>query len=233
MNQKIEERIKRRIKKSLALASNNPNAEEAHTALLKAQRLMYEHGFKENDFQGEEKKEIIEVTVGSFKKLMWYEKQLAVIVARNFRCFQYYNTKKSKPKVKGGRRIEIYRIAFYGERKDAEVAREVYNHALIYMNYLCENFMKENGYIKSPTIRNDYRNGFLMGLDEKLDQQVQEYGLVVVMDEEVKTDYKEKVQVNFTGSGVKMQQKEIISLVAFVQGQEDGNTFDHDRKNLD
>ncbi|MEN0645572.1 DUF2786 domain-containing protein [Alkalicoccobacillus gibsonii] len=231
MNQHLEERIKRRIQKSLALASNNPNAEEAHTALLKAQRLMYEHGFKENDFQGEVKKEILEVTVGTYKKLMWYEKHLAGIVARNFRCFNYYNTKKSKPKVKGGRSITLYRIAFYGEKKDAEIAKEVYSHALIYMSHLCENFMNDNGYIKAPAIRNDYRNGFLMGLNEKLDQQVQEYGLIVVMDEEVKTDYKEKVQANFTGS-VKVQHKEILSLIAFEQGQEDGNMFDHERKNL-
>lgn len=90
------EKIIRKVKRLLALAKENKNDEEGQTAFMFAQRLMLENNIKESELSDDEAamELIAENNVTIFKKLFWWERSLAGIIANNFRVKSYYRGKK-------------------------------------------------------------------------------------------------------------------------------------------
>ncbi len=86
------DRILRRVKGLLALAEGNSNMEESHSAFLMAQKLMVKYGIEASELTDDESViQVLDSDGTDFKRLYWWERQLAHIVAKNFRCKDYYN----------------------------------------------------------------------------------------------------------------------------------------------
>lgn len=221
----ISNRTLRLIKKSLALAGNNPNAEEAQTALLKAQELMAKHGLSMSDVPvdiEQQCKKTTEIRI-DYMRLLWWHKRLAEIIANNFRCYKYW--------FPNGR---VAQMAFFGIESDVAIAKEVYLFAIQAIKFHANEYIKRNGITGRSTInvvKNDYIIGFLNGLDEKFKEQIDRngWGLVIVKDTLVVQEY-EKKNLNF----VKAASFTIMGdMSARNAGYVEGKRFDHGRTALE
>jgi len=209
-----------KIRKVLALASNNPSEEEGQTAMLLAQKLMAENNILASDINKSEtvKREVSNDLVESTTRSPWWHQALAGIIADNFKCFIYINKRKV---------IRKTNIKFVGLKNDVQIAKEVYWYAL---NVLEINSTK---YVISNTIRgksikgmkNQYIYGFLDGLKEKFAEQIKNnsFALVLVKDPEVNKTYDDlhiknggKIIINCNGNEADR-----------IQGYLDGKSFNH------
>lgn len=182
----VDDKILQKIQKALALAADNPSDEEAQTAMRMAQKLMVKHGLDMSDVEYAEKdeKEVVDEGLTDYKKTQQWEKSLAVVISENFRCTSYLNKKRT------GHRYAVTRLCFIGLKQDVEIARMVYNYAHQMITMLTEQFVKENGYSGKTAIttaKNEYRLGFISGLDAKFKEQVNKegWGLILVQDDAV------------------------------------------------
>lgn len=181
-----KEKLIRKIHKSLKLSSNNPNENEAQTALLKAQELMakYNLSLSEIDMQEEfgQRKEV-DTNVVYTGKLKWWMRKLANIIGDNFRCYWFWSTVNRKHKVQ-----------FLGLKEDVEIVKEVYNFAIDVIEYYSKMYILENmisGKEEIERTKNDYISGFLSGLREKFEEQVNknDWGLILLKDALVEEKY--------------------------------------------
>lgn len=173
------EKILEKIKNLLDLANNNPNEHEAMAAALKAQQLMAKHGIDASAIDVDEVKDEIYHAVysdtGKHEMKKWRQ-SLCVVVARNFRCEVYMSGSS---------------VIFYGYKKDAEVALEVFRFLYNAGNKLalkCYNMAKKNGG-NTRGLMNTYLMGFVAGIREALDKQCM--ALMIVTPQEVKDSYAE------------------------------------------
>ncbi|MEE4578793.1 DUF2786 domain-containing protein [Paenibacillus polymyxa] len=205
----------RKIQKAFKLAENNGNAEEAQAAMLLAQRLILKHGLTTADVRPEQDA-VPEATQKSIRKVrvQWWEKQLAWIVADNFRCYSY--TQRG------------YAIGFLGLPDDVSIAVEVQQFAESAIRYHSSNYLKDNyspSRRVSNAIKNDYITGFLQGLQEKFKEQIarESLALVLVRHEVVESAYEsaswkkpKPTTINRMGD-----------IEAMAQGYEDGRNFNN------
>lgn len=177
-----------RIRRLLALGdkSRNSSEAEAKAAMLKAHELMakYDITVESTDC---DKIEYVHQTCES-KWNMGFRKPLAVIIARNFRCETYLESR-------GGR------IIFFGHEADATIAKEVFEFA--YNVALSEGNKQYNrNYnmgLNTKGVFNSYIRGFLSGLKQSLDKQ--STALMVITPPDVKEKF-EDFSKNFkSGSG--------------------------------
>ena len=173
------EKILEKIKNLLDLANNNPNEHEAMAAALKAQQLMAKHGIDASAIDVDEAKDEIYHAVyadtGKHEMKKWRQ-SLCVVVVRNFRCEVYMSGNS---------------VIFYGYKKDAEVALEVFRFLYNAGNKLalkCYNLAKKNGR-NTRGLMNTYLMGFVAGIREALDKQCM--ALMIVTPQEVKDSYAE------------------------------------------
>lgn len=173
------EKILAKIKNLLDLANNNPNEHEALAAALKAQELMAKHGIDASAIDVDETKDEIYHAVytdnGKHEMKKW-KQSLCVVVARNFRCKVY---------------MQGTAIIFYGYKKDAEVALEVFKFLYKTGNKLalkCWNTAKKHGE-NTKGLMNTYLMGFIAGIREALDKQCM--ALMIVIPQEVTDSYDE------------------------------------------
>lgn len=173
------EKILEKIKNLLDLANNNPNEHEALAAALKAQELMAKHGIDASAIDVDETKDEIYHAVytdnGKHEMKKW-KQSLCVVVARNFRCKVY---------------MQGTAIIFYGYKKDAEVALEVFKFLYKTGNKLalkCWNTAKKRGE-NTRGLMNTYLMGFIAGIQEALDKQCM--ALMIVIPQEVTDSYDE------------------------------------------
>jgi hypothetical protein len=159
-----------------------------------------------------------------FRKLKWWEKTLASILAKNFRCNTYTNIRSGKS-----------RVMFYGLQEDVELVKEAYLFAVNQIKFLSDHYIKSNGISGRALInstKNDYINGFLNGLRDMFSEQVKKngWGLVLVQDALVVQGYQELSQrfgkarssrVNLAGNSD-----------ARGQGYSDGRNFNNGRNAL-
>jgi len=181
----VEERDKviDRIVKILAKASNNPSREEAETALLMAQRIMAQHGLAVSDIENDQdvrgKKEVIDEEATDEGRHSWWEKLLASIIADNFRCVSYSE---------GGSFGQTI-IRIIGLREDVIVVKELLSYATNALLWQVKNYIAEkrryNPNIRTAGLKNDYIEGFLVGLQHKFAKQVSQegWGLVLTKDQ--------------------------------------------------
>lgn len=159
-----------RIRKLLALASNNPSEEEAASAALKAQKLMAEYGLDEAAI-GSGEHVGPGTTTASVTKKPW-RGRLAAIIARNFRC--------EAAIAPGG-------IVFFGYPSDREIAKSVFATLYKMGNELGR---KAVGYYHvdyprrtTSGVFETYIAGFCDGISHQLG--IQAKALMVVVPEEV------------------------------------------------
>lgn len=190
----VSEKVMRIIQKSIALATNNSNEHEAQAAMLKAQELMAKHGLSMSDLDVEipgytNTKEAVETFATQPTKLQWWHKDVAGVIADNFRCYTYWRTSWQ---FKGRSRL-----IFMGLKEDTLLAKELYAFAVKAIEFCSISYLDREGIeglSLRTKVRNDYISGFIMGLRAKFKEQVQQndWGLVLVKDALVVQKYEEK-----------------------------------------
>lgn len=161
------------VKKALALSRNNPSAEEAETAFLKAQEIMVKYDLTNEDIEGGEKieKEVKQKRITDWGRTPFWKKWLAVVIADNFRCESWSSTQFGKSA-----------IFMLGLKEDVELSEELYNFAIAVLEHSYKDYMRLHG--GDTRDKNSYICGFIQGLDAKLKQQAEQnnWGLVLVKD---------------------------------------------------
>ena len=193
----------------LALAQNNPSLEEGLQAALHAQKLMSKYNIHQEDVELEEiKDDIKSIFVESIERrvLMAWRKQLAVIIARNFRCKVY---------MKGNA------TAFRGYTQDIKIAAEVYKSLYIVGDKLA---MKVQADVQKKTgsgkgIYNTYIVGFLKGIEEGFGEQ--STALMIVVPKEVEEEFAEFSKNFEPGKGKKL---EVLDADIYYKGKADGKS---------
>lgn len=174
--------IREKISRLMKLAGNNPNVNEAQSALEKARALMMEHNLEERDLPGyeEERRKVEAITdlLDSRTGTNYPEWMgvLAVTIAEAFRCDVYMRTRYVSTKG----RTDIHVL---GMPSDIEVVKQLYpwiRRAAI--NLGVQWATKTGGNV------DDYYIGFANGLKKAFQTQEeahQEWGLVLQRDPSV------------------------------------------------
>lgn len=226
MNQNKVDRIIRRVNKLLALAEDNSSVEESQTAFLQAQQMMVKYGVDPSDLDiSEESIRVLDKSGSDYKRLFWWERRLASIVAKNFRCKNYINNKY----IEGKKQVQR-RIMFMGRDEDVKLAREMYKLAKEATLFYTKCYMQQND-LKGSSVKNDYILGFVDGLEEKFEDQInsrsQEWGLVLVVPKEVEERYKKEVTGTLYNKIPGVNSDEHYS-----EGYEDGNAIDYTKSTV-
>jgi len=170
-------KVLEKIKKLFELANNNPCAEEAQSATLKAQELMAQYDVSAEEVENTDLEKPVEeidttsVEVGAKK----YKYPLAHTVADNFKCKFFLNGKN--------------RIVFYGHKTDAHIAAETFRFLFNMANKLGNKLYREarNAGKSTENIYNSCVMGFIAGVRDALAEQSK--ALMVVVPEDVKAQY--------------------------------------------
>jgi hypothetical protein len=179
MTQKNEgmEEVVSKIRKLLALAHDSAkHSDESDTAMLMAQKLMAKNNIKMEDVNLDEpsNKNVIEGDGSEYTKLQWWMKDLARIIAQNFKCYNYIRVYGNKSK-----------IVFLGLEEDVSICRMVYQFALTAIKYHADNYIKRRGVTGDRGItlgiKTDYITGYLQGLQAKFKEQVQSENLSLIL----------------------------------------------------
>jgi len=170
-------KVLEKIKKLFELANNNPCAEEAQSATLKAHELMAQYDVSAEEVENTDLEKPVEeidtstVEVGAKK----YKYPLAHTVADNFKCKFFLNGKN--------------RIVFYGHKTDAHIAAETFRFLFNMANKLGNKLYREarNAGRDTENIYNSCVMGFIAGVRDALAEQSK--ALMVVIPEDVKEKY--------------------------------------------
>jgi hypothetical protein len=174
----VDEKLLAKIHNLFKLAEGNSNQNEAQNAMLKAQQLMAQNGIEQSEVhQILKPKEVLSEHITEVGRLSWWEKQLSMIVAKNFRCEIYIHTVRNK----GGS------IVFIGLKDDVQLAKMVYNFASIAIENDTINFIKQykkQYVVYNVGIKNDFILGWVKGLESKYKEQVEKHmwGLILIKD---------------------------------------------------
>lgn len=186
VNEQELEAIKEKIRNILnRTVENGASEEEAKTAAKLAQKLMAQYGIDENGILTKTRDLGAIVKVFVREKAKEYELNLGNCIAKNFKTkfiSGWFSNEQGAPH--GG----CPGVGFWGRQFDVDVATMTYTTmlALLWTNATAR--------IGSPRGRtkdayywqriNDYGFGFVEGLEEAFNQNIQQNALVVVMDSE-------------------------------------------------
>lgn len=166
-----------KIRKLFAL-SNSSNLHEAQSALLQAQKMMAQYNIVTVEMDENETFEHIQESCkGDPAKP--YVRNLAAIIAENFRCKHFYRGKT---------------IVFFGRPDDVSIAAESFRYALRFINRESRKIYKD---VKERTgsgkgVVNSYAFGCLIGIKKTLDQQAT--ALMIVTPQDVTDAFDEMAQ---------------------------------------
>lgn len=173
------EKLVEKIKKMMELANHNNSEEESISAALQAQRLMVKYNIHEDEVSLEEIKEelgSIEADQKVSTQLKNWRFQLALIVAKNFRCKTYRKASQ---------------VVFRGYKTDIQLALQTY--LLLYnvghRNGAAAYAVARQLHGSGKGIYNSYALGFLSGVRSAFDEQCT--ALMVVTPPEVEEEFKE------------------------------------------
>lgn len=212
-----------KIQKLLAL-SKSSNENEAHNAMIMAQRLLikYKLSIKDIDQYENQNIKVNENRTGiKFRGKNW-KSNLSRVVADNFGCYLFYRTGRT------------HEICFYGKEEDVIICNIILEYAIKCINSNGDKLIKKMKQDRRRKhfegIKNDYALGFVSGLDEKFKQQIKsnkEWKLVLLKDQIVIDSYK-----NFSSGFIAVQTNINFNknLLAFELGREDGKNFDISNK---
>lgn len=226
------DRIIRRVKGLLKLAENNSNTEEAQSAFTQAQEMMVKYGVDPSELDlTNQTKDILTKAATEYKRLWWWERILASIIADNFRCSWYYSSKRFAGTVQMKRKI-----IFVGFETDVRLATEMYalaRSALLHYTKAYMNNMKSHSRgIPNKQIKDAYIRGFIDGLAVKFEEQIkeQQWGLVIVVPEEVIQKTKEITQGAKT---ISFSLPSPTSKSHYDQGYKAGAAIDYTKRTID
>lgn len=217
-----DNKIISKIEKLLALAGNNPSETEAQAAMLKAQQLMAEHNLDMAQFQDkpQEKKEAVTEFFKGYHNTAWAI-SLAKVICNNFRC----NLLRSRG----------YGLVFIGLKDDVAICKAVFTFA---SQTLEKNMMKlRRQYRKQgkPTdgISGDYAAGFIAGLRDKYQEQVEKnnWGLILVKDALVEQKTEEVINHKAKAYSPKAKARSWDDSL-YSKGYHDGKNLGADQKAL-
>ena len=164
-----------RIQKLLSLATSDVE-HEAQAAMLKAQALMAEHDLTMHDLGGvvDDSPAVSEIAVDKREQtIQYWQKLLARVVARNFRCQVYYR------RLSSGRRD----IILVGTTEDAEIAHETVVFAFQSARACWDRYRRQRTFSSrkhTEAAKRDFMVGFAVGLRDAFSRQVKEKALTVV-----------------------------------------------------
>lgn len=201
------EKIIKKVKNLLDLANNNPSENEAIAAALKAQELMAKYNIDSSAINGEEdSKEFFHAKyiIGAGHEMKKWKVKLSAIIARNFRVKTYFSRQD---------------VVFYGYKKDAEIAVEVFKFL-----YEAGNKFSVRYYTKckkegknTKGVMNAYLCGFCKGIEEALDKQCT--ALMIVVPKEVNESF-EAMSAHWKYSAVHLKMS--TDQNAYNQGRTEG-----------
>jgi hypothetical protein len=208
-----QDKLIAKIKKLLALATNNSNEQEAASALLKAQQLMAENDISIDTSKPEQIAYSTERC--KHKWNMGFRKPLASVIARNFRCRTFFL---------GGRDV-----AFMGHAVDARIAREVFEYAYDFALSEGNKHYNRAYSMGQPTrgVFNSYVQGFIVGMKKKFDEQ--SVALMIIIPPDVNDKYEEMSKDWKTDKGG-IRNPDGINRAVWSAGFQDGRTIINGRR---
>lgn len=214
--------IIKKIQKALRLAGG-ANDDEGQTALLLAQRMMAKYNLSKADINIsiDNEKNAIEGDGTAYTRLQWWTKNLANIIANNFKCYCFTRSGNGKSK-----------IVFMGLEEDVEICKIVFTFAVDSIKYNSDLYVTRKGLrgdkANTMAVKNDYIAGYLQGLKDLFAQQVEkeELSLVLIKDEIVVKKYEAMNLTRGRASRVSMSGNS----EARSKGYNDGKRFSHNRK---
>lgn len=171
------------VRKLLAVVNDKGASEgESMTAALKAQEIMAKYNISLADVEDEsesDSEEIIDFGVDVGKGNKW-KYHLAMVIANNFCCKTYTCGSQM--------------IFFYGYKKHAEVAKEVFTFLYNTGNKLADRYYAElyNRGESTKGVKNTFLLGYLKGIKSVLEKQC--VALALVVPQEVNKAYDEKMR---------------------------------------
>lgn len=202
-----QEKIINKIKNLLDL-STSPNEHEAKAAALKAQELMAKYDIDSQSVVDTTSyvDEICHIFCdddGKHSMKKW-KVLLAPVIANNFRCKLYFHGNS---------------VVFYGYKRDAEIASEVFKFLFTTGNKLAIRYY--NSYKKAGKstkgIMNAYLRGFVVGVKDDLEKQCT--ALMIITPKEV-TDQFEDLSKNWKTKRFSMNCA--ADAEAFATGKKEG-----------
>lgn len=226
----INDKVKDKIRKLLNMSGNNPSDEEAHTAMLMAQKLMAKHSLSEADIDlmATEDKEVVTIDVTKYTRTPWWYKRLGAIIADNFKCMSYISYRSFYERDTNGYEKEVRRscVRFMGLKNDAEMAKEIFQYAFDNVNNTARNYVRRvrdsGGSTKG--IRNDFVLGYLRGLGDKFEEQKaedNELALALIIDEAVHAEWNKKTFRSMSSSKATRRGSD----EAYSSGYDTGKSF--------
>lgn len=236
MAEKNTDNIVKKIKGLLAIARDHKNDEESQTAFVMAQKLMMKHNIEMSEVEHENAgQEVIRGQATVYKRIVWWETELADIISKNFRVKYFFNNNRSSGSVKRA-------IIFLGFESDVRLAKEMYILAYDVITFYTDRYVKM-WYDARPSkpkdmtkdLKDSYMQGFLRGLDDKFDEQVkdmeQEWGLMVLVPEEVQNKYDSMFKGK--GKGITFKTPTVGEARAYETGYRQGNKVDYTKSTID
>lgn len=175
-----DKKVIARVKKLLALASNNPSAAEAARAALMAQKIIADYDLKKSDLYDDEPDIITEIKSGTFSGNLWAGR-LAMAIADNFRCKSYRIHQQGCGYVKAENLM-----VFVGYETDAQAALVTFERLFDIGNRLANREANEfrRIYGSAAGVRDSFLlgdnrcDGFVNGIRKELERQSHELMLV-------------------------------------------------------
>lgn len=204
------EKMMEKIKNLLDLANKNPNENEALAAALKAQELMAKYHIEMADISDQKDEEMYKAEyqdTGKHEMKKW-KNGLAAVISQNF-CCKYYIIDLGSRK----------NIVFYGYKKDAKIALEVFKFLYEVGNKFAVRYYnkcKKEGR-STQGVMNTYLIGFRDGIKEVLGKQCT--ALMIVTPKEVEDSFAEMTK-NFKRSSSTIRRANDPK--AYEEGKRDG-----------
>ncbi|GGD03560.1 DUF2786 domain-containing protein [Enterococcus wangshanyuanii] len=179
----MDNKRKDKIQRLLALA-NDANDAESMSALAKAQELMLEYKITENDIFTYTQKltnDLVDTVIVYEGKPQKWLYRLARIIAKNFRVKFYYEA---------GTPVKL---KLTGLSSDLQIAEITFQYASGSISYCAKKFMQQPEIKRKRKrkwqLKQDYIQGYLVGLENTLDSQVltNGYELALQLPEAVAT----------------------------------------------
>lgn len=130
--------------------ARDANDEEGQASIALAQKLMLKHDIQMSQIDEINNKTNITESEMSFGRVLWWQRELAAVIAHYFKCRSLYNQ---------------YSITFVGLGEHSEIARKVYEGASDHIKY------RRSQIKDSKEAKNSYVEGFILGLHQKLKDQ--------------------------------------------------------------
>ncbi len=179
----MADKRKEKIQKLLALAAD-ANDEESMSALAKAQQLMIDYDFTEDEvfnYHEQQRIEAVETHVICRGRPQKWLYRLASIIAQNFRTEFYYRE---------GSPIDL---CFTGLASDVQIAEITFQYASGSVSYCARKYMQQPAIKRKRKrkwqLKQDYIQGYLSGLSKVFTQQLltNGYELALQLPEAVKS----------------------------------------------